>query len=129
MVMKYFNHFLDNLLTETNSNLIESVREAYNILYEGYMDVRPDPDSIESMDALTRFNINAVKTCEQMGSPVLSRLHDMNMKNQLKYAIVDEEPDVNNSQTNDFMADYVKKFVPISKDGTIGVYGKPKGGF
>lgn len=127
--MKHFNHFLDNLLTEQNSNLIESVRQAYNILYEGYMDVRPDPDSIESMDALTRFNINAVKTCEQMGSPVLSRLHEMNMKNQLKYAVVDEEADLNNPQTNDFMEDYVKKFIPISKDGTIGVYGKPKGGF
>jgi hypothetical protein len=82
-----FNQFLDKLETKQNKSLIESIRQGYSVIFEGYADVR----DIESVDAITKFSRQAAFNSSMEGNNILTFLQNSSEKLSNLYTYDDEE--------------------------------------
>jgi len=96
-----FKNFIEKLETDDNKSVLEAVEKGFNIIFEGYADVR----DIEQEDALTMFNRQAANTALNQGNPVLQFLQNSAEKISQMY-VEDDEHELDNRDTIDYR-DYV----------------------
>lgn len=92
-----FKKFIQKLQTDDNKSVLEAVEKGFDVIFEGYADVR----DIEREDALTMFNKQAAQVAMGQGNPVLQFLQNSAERNHQMYTF-DEEPELDGRDTIDY---------------------------
>ncbi len=96
-----FKKFISQLETSDNKVVLEAVKHGFNVIFEGYADVR----DTESIDALSMFNRQAANVAMSQGNPVLQFLQNSAEQTSQMYTF-DEETELDGRDTIDYR-DYI----------------------